>query len=241
MSDADVIYWYLGEAGPEGAGLIDTNAVDWLSPEEKTRFEAMRFPKRRAEWLLGRVTAKTLLTRCMPELSGFLLNQLTIANHPEGAPFVKVDGQTLPIQLSISHREGMAAAAQCTNPELGLGIDLEWVEDHPQSFYEDFFTAGEVNLLAAVPAERLAWSGTLIWSAKEAMLKALGKGLRLDTRTVEITGISRTTVDGWGSIEMRIANSRHDDWYGVWRERGPFILTLAVRNAKNRPVFRRVD
>ena len=159
MSDADVIYWYLGEAGPEGAGLIGTNTADWLSPEEQSRFEAMRFPKRRAEWLLGRVTAKTLLTRCMPELSGFPLNQLTIANQQEGAPFVKVDGQILPIQISISHREGMAAAALSTNPEMGLGIDLEWVEDHPQSFYEDFFTSGEVNLLAAVPSERLAWSG----------------------------------------------------------------------------------
>ncbi|MRR29620.1 4'-phosphopantetheinyl transferase superfamily protein [bacterium] len=169
------------------------------------------------------------------------MNQITIANHAEGAPFVKVDGQILPIQLSISHREGMAAVGLSINPEISLGIDLEWVEDHPHSFYEDFFTAGEVNLLAAVSADRLAWTGTLIWSAKEAMLKALGKGLRLDTRTVEITGISRTTVDGWGSIDMRIANINDKCFQGVWRECGPYVLTMAIRNAKNRPVFHRID
>ena len=30
---------------------------------------------------------------------------------------------------------------------------------------------------------------TLIWSAKESMLKALGVGLRRDTRTVEVQGL----------------------------------------------------
>jgi hypothetical protein len=31
---------------------------DWLSPGEQVRLEAMRFPKRRGDWRLGRWTAK---------------------------------------------------------------------------------------------------------------------------------------------------------------------------------------
>ena len=240
MPDADVIYWYMDEAGPEGAGLIGVPSTGLLSMEEQTRFNGMRFPKRRSEWLLGRVTAKTLLARCIPNLAGLPFDQITIANLPEGAPFVSVAGQALPIQLSISHREGMAVSAVSPNPDIGLGIDLEWVEDHPRSFYEDFFTPGELTILDDIPSERLGWAGTLIWSAKEAVLKALGKGLRLDTRTVDITSIARTSVDGWGSFDMRIANSHKEDWHGLWREIGPYLLTLAVRNNKTRPIIKRV-
>jgi len=240
VSDADVIYWYMDEAGPEGAGLIGANSTDWLSMEERTRFSGMRFPKRRTEWLLGRVTAKTLLTRSVPDLAAVPFDQITIGNHAEGAPFVSVDEAILPIQLSISHREGMAVAALSENPAVSLGIDLEWVEAHPQSFYEDFFTVGEVDMMTGMPSDRQAWTGTLIWSAKEAVLKALGKGLRLDTRSVDITGIARTTVDGWGDYSMRIANSNEDHWHTVWREVGPYLLTLAVRNTKTRPIIRRV-
>lgn len=240
MSDADVIYWYMDEAGPEGAGLIGTNTTDWLSPEERTRYDGMRFPKRRMEWLLGRLTAKTLLTRCLPELVKVPFDRITIGNHAEGAPFVSIEGLSKPIQLSISHREGMAVAALSMNTEVSLGVDLEWVEDHPKSFYEDFFTTGELGIMAGMPADRQAWVGTLIWSAKEAVLKALGKGLRLDTRSVDITGVARTTVDGWGKFDMRIASSHEETWHTMWRELGPYVLTLAVRNVKTRPILRRV-
>jgi len=230
----------MGEAGPEGAGLIGTDTTDWLSPEERTRYDGMRFPKRRMEWLLGRLTAKTLLTRCLSELATVPFDHITIGNHPEGAPFVSIEGLSTPIQLSISHRQGMAVAALSVNPGISLGIDLEWVEDHPQSFYEDFFTPGELDIMAGMPADRQAWVGTLIWSAKEAVLKALGKGLRMDTRTVDITGIARTTVDGWGSYDLRIANPNQETWNTMWRELGPYLLTLAVRNTKTRPIIRRV-
>ncbi|HWR66851.1 MAG TPA: 4'-phosphopantetheinyl transferase superfamily protein [Bellilinea sp.] len=240
MTDADVIYWYMDEADPEGVGLIGTNTPDWLSLEERTRFDSMRFPKRRREWLLGRLTAKILLTRCLPELATVPMDCITIGNHAEGAPFVSITGDPMPIKLSISHREGMAVAAVSVNPGVSLGIDLEWVEDHPQSFYKDFFTPGEVELMAGMPTDRHGWVGTLIWSAKEAVLKAMGKGLRLDTRSVDITGIGRTTVDGWGKYDMRIANSHEKDWHTVWREPGPYLLTLAVRNSKTTPIIRQI-
>lgn len=240
MPDADVIYWYMGEADPEGVGLIGTDAPDWLSPEERSRYDSMRFPKRRMEWLLGRLTAKTLLVRCLPELAAVHLDQITIGNHAEGAPFVSIVGEPLPLQLSISHREGLAVAALSANPERSVGIDLEWVEDHPQSFYEDFFTPGELVILAGTPDNRKTLVGTLIWSAKEAVLKAMGKGLRLDTRSVDITGVARTTVDGWGRFNMRIANSNEADWHTTWRELGSYLLTLAVRNSKTRPIIRRI-
>jgi 4'-phosphopantetheinyl transferase len=164
-------------------------------------------------------------------------DQITIANTPEGAPYVQVAGNVLPVPLSISHREGCAVAAVSTTHGVGLGIDLEWVEDHPQSFYEDFFTTEELRILGEYAADKRAWAGSLMWSAKEAVLKALGLGLRLDTRTVEILRIANAAVDSWGTVELRVTGTENDIWYGYWRNLGQHVLTLAVRGTKTRPII----
>ena len=225
----------MDEAGPEGAGLISDSPDDWLSAEEWNRFREMRFPKRRSEWLLGRLTAKKLIVKCVPGMENVPFNQITIANSTAGAPYVCTADKILPVQLSISHRERCAAAAVSLNAGISQGIDLEWVEDHPPSFYEDFFTADEVRSLGEYAAEQRAWAGSLTWSAKEAVLKALGQGLRMDTRAVEVLRIAENRVDGWGEIELRVANINKERWFGFWRNQGQYIITLAVRGAKTRP------
>lgn len=235
MGKSAVIYWLMDEAGPEGAGLISDSVDGRLSVEEWNRFRQMRFPKRRREWLSGRLTAKKLIVECVPGMENVPFAQITIANSAAGAPYARTADKILPIQLSISHREGWAAAAVSLNTGISQGIDLEWVEDHPLSFYEDFFTADEVRALGNYATEQRAWAGSLMWSAKEAVLKALGQGLRVDTRAVEVIRIAKTPVDGWGDVELRVANINEVRWFGFWRNQGQYVLTLAVRGAKTRP------
>lgn len=238
MSDRPVVYWCLGEAGPDGAGLTIQNAAQLLSTEEMIRFEQLRFPKRRNEWLLGRVTAKHLLTRCVPELAGVDYQSLTIANHAHGAPFASLGGRQLPLRLSISHREGLAAAAVTLIPGAGLGIDLEWVEERAESFYTDYFTPIESRLLQEMQSSQKAWAGTLIWSAKEAMLKALGQGLRLDTRSVEVLRIANDGIGGW--CELEVHADAGSPWHGFWRQIGGHIGTIALLGAVDRPVLEQI-
>ena len=235
MQKSAVIYWLMDEAGPEGAGLISDSVDGRLSVEEWNRFRQMRFPKRRIEWLSGRLAAKKLIVTCVPDMENVPFAQITIANSAAGAPYARTADKILPIQLSISHREGWAAAAVSLNTGISQGIDLEWVEDHPVSFYEDFFTADEVRALGEYAAKQRAWVGSLMWSAKEAVLKALGQGLRMDTRAVEVLRIAESKGDGWGEIELRVANMENENWFGFWRNQGQHVLTLAVRGAKTRP------
>jgi len=230
-----VIYWLMDEAGPEGAGLISDSVDGRLSVEEWNRLRQMRFPKRRREWLSGRLAAKKLIAMCVPGMENVPFAKITIANSATGAPYARTADKILPIQLSISHREGWAAASVSLNSGISQGIDLEWVEDHPLSFYEDFFTADEVRILKNYGVEQRAWAGSLIWSAKEAVLKALGQGLSVDTRAVEVLHIAENPMDGWGNVELRVANINEEHWFGFWRNQGQHVLTLAVRGAKTRP------
>lgn len=241
MNDRPVIYWCLGEAGPEGAGLTIPEIQTSLSAEERSRYETLRFPKRRDEWTLGRITAKRLLRACIPELANVELSRLTIANQPTGAPYATLDGNPMALQLSISHRQGTAAAAVTAHPGISLGIDLEWVEERDASFYFDFFTPVELSWMKGCPANQIGLIGTVIWSAKESMLKALGQGLRLDTRSVEILRIANNVSEDWSELEIQAPNITSAKWLGFWRKFGGSICTIAVKDPQDEPELRQIN
>jgi 4'-phosphopantetheinyl transferase len=112
---------------------------------------------------------------------------------------------------------------------VAVGIDLEIVEPRSAAFGRDYFTPAEADFIAAVaPQEQAAWV-TCLWSAKEAVLKALGLGLRLDTRAVQISPRPEAVWEaGWQ--EMQVSGTA---WSAaacrVWRRlEGAAVVTLAV-------------
>jgi len=94
----------------------------------------------------------------------------------------------------------------------------------------DYFTVSETKYICDRTAE-LHLYATLMWSAKEAMLKALGKGLRLDTRQVEVLGMSGAGGE-WCILEVHCPLARNDMWIARWRRWGDYVLTLVVRVGK---------
>jgi len=67
-----------------------------------------------------------------------------------------------------------------------MGCDLEIIEPRADSFVADYFTAEEQKMVAGADATDRDLRVTLLWSAKESALKALGEGLRMDTRCVAV-------------------------------------------------------
>ena len=171
----------------------------WLSPYELTRLAAMRFAKRRDDWRLGRWTAKWGVARCL-RLPGTraTYQRLEIRSTPSGAPEVFFANQPAAVTISLSHRSGMAvcAAAPGSHPPLAMGCDLEQVEAHSDLFLADYFTDQEqVQVRSAASHDRRLLL-TVLWSAKESLLKALRLGLRADTRTERQPRALATR--GWG-------------------------------------------
>lgn len=203
---------------------------EFLSAAEVESLSNLRFPQRRAEWLLGRWTAKRLLQATVEQLSRVPLSDWTVANESDGRPYASLGGMRLPGCLSISHREGQAVSAWSSNANIGLGIDLETIEPRTDGFIKDYFTNAEQILTRGRQRERDA---VLIWSAKEAMLKALGTGLRLDTRSVEVLRIAAEEVfPDWHALDVRSLVRPELQWRVGWQASGKTILTLAVCTAK---------
>lgn len=185
---------------------------DWLGPRERVVLASLRSGPRRASWRLGRWTAKLLLAA--PDEAPA---RVEILREPDGSPRPYRDGAPLDVTLSISHRAGRGLAATAPG-QVALGCDLERIEPRSPAFVADFFTAREAEAVAVAAEPELV--ANLIWSAKEAALKALRVGLGRDTRELEVdfTPDGRLAVDDAGGGAMR----------GSWRRDGRDVLTFVV-------------
>jgi phosphopantetheine--protein transferase-like protein len=149
-----------------------------LSPTEIAQLRARGTTKRQEERIAGRVAAK----RAVQALTGAAPGDIRIESLPSGAPQVRIAGQEGP-KVSISHSEGVAIAIARRDGR--IGVDLETIEERPASFAREWFTAGEQARYGHNPRAL-----TAAWAAKESVLKALGTGMALHPREVEVVDLS---------------------------------------------------
>jgi 4'-phosphopantetheinyl transferase len=204
---------------------------DWLSPRESLRLETMRFPKRRADWRLGRWTAKCAVAACLPWHAAPAEIEIRAADC--GAPEIFYSNLPSDLRISLSHRDGVAC---CVVGEASdaLGCDLELVEPHSPAFVADYFTPEEQRLVADTCAADRVLLVSLLWSAKESALKALRIGLRADTRsvTVHTPPLPAAGRETWQKLMVSHAGGNLHGW---WRCGGNLVRTLVAAPAPGPP------
>jgi phosphopantetheinyl transferase len=109
-----------------------------------------------------------------------------------------------------------------------VGADLERVERRSPYLVEDFFTIDEQKQVGAAPACSRDLLVTAIWSAKEAVLKAHGVGLSVDTRRVSCT--LGTPSGQWQGFSLPLgADPLTTNTTGWWQVAGEYVLALAAK------------
>ncbi len=215
----------------------------WLSPHEFDRLTAMRIPKRRADWRLGRWTAKQAVASFLNlrvDLPALATIEIRAAS--SGAPEVFLHDQPAPVAISLSHSSGIAL---CTTAVAGanFGCDLEKVEPRDDAFIGDYFTLEEQSLVRRTAIQDRPLLLALLWSAKESTLKALRAGLRLATTSVNVqlgqgwTALAAkgahnsiiASYEGWLPISVRY--SADQMFTGYWRTEAHLVRTV-VSNAR---------
>jgi 4'-phosphopantetheinyl transferase len=208
---------------PREAAVATADPSGWLCAKERALLDRISFEKRRGDWLRGRLAAKQLLadmagTRWSPP-AGW--RSFLIDHDPRGAPVARVadegppvgphlPGARLPIALSCSHAGGYALAAACWLADersaragkialIQLGADLEQVSPRSIAFVADFLTPEERQWCDRSDGFERDVRITLAWSGKEAVLKALGCGLRVDTFWVTCLEESGSRLPGEAS------------------------------------------
>ncbi|HYD40901.1 MAG TPA: 4'-phosphopantetheinyl transferase superfamily protein [Anaeromyxobacter sp.] len=159
---------------------------DSLLGEERALWARHRSPRRRAEFLAGRIAARRAVAQALGEEREA---ELEIGRDPTGAPSVR--GHPA-LHVSISHSHGLAAAVAAP---FAVGVDLERTEPRPEAFARMFFTDAEHERLAAVPGPEREELLHVLWTRKEAASKVGRWGGRLPFGTLDCSG-ETVTVSG---------------------------------------------
>lgn len=181
----------------ETANMREYIALRVLNQPELREYEALP-PRRRRQWLNGRVAAKDAVRSYLWEEQGrrpLFPKELAISNSSDGAPLVHPHISTPytgRLHVSLSHKGFLAAAMAARHP---VGIDIEVIEPRHESFLTTAFSVAELDLLSDLEPQE--WY-TRAWTAKEAVGKAMGTGLRGNPRSFRIDRVdgSRLRVNG---------------------------------------------
>lgn len=179
-------------AGVTPAGVdLATTVVVQLADQAPTRAG----DHQRLVALVGRVTgvdpAAVTLDRVCPNCgeSGHGPLRVGFSAAPDAAP---------PVHVSLARAGGRLALAVTAAGT--VGIDLESVAELGRSPVADVVLSGaEARALADLDPGAAEVTVAVVWTAKEAVLKAAGVGLRVDPRdlTVALPGPAGATAAGW--------------------------------------------
>jgi acyl transferase domain-containing protein/phosphopantetheinyl transferase len=180
-----------------------------LNPAERTQWEALKgVSKRRHEWLLGRCAAKDAVRELIAKATGEVLCEADIAISYDGHGKPEAHGAweqrlNLHPQISLTHSHGVAAAIATLKANQRVGIDIESAGRAAENFERIAFREEEQQMLAGLaPGKHNEWALRL-WTAKEALSKALGQGFHQGLHSLHITGFDLAK----GSVEMEIADA----------------------------------
>jgi 4'-phosphopantetheinyl transferase len=171
-----VIVWSWSlQTGP----FVGDDAQALLSDDERARQRSFVSPDLRRRFGAARAGLRTLLGRHLdldPRRLAFSANEF-------GKPRLAGDGQ---VHFNLSHCEERAVLAISDTAEVGIDLECERPIEHVD-LAKRYFHPNEVTAIAASPDEaeqRRAFF--LVWTLKEAVVKALGTGLSTPLDSFEI-------------------------------------------------------
>ena len=154
----------------------DYLARRFLNRPERADYEAAS-PRRRRQWLNGRVAAKDAVRQYLWSRHGHFdlyPKELHISNNEAGQPRVTTHVTAAfaePLQLSIAHKDLLALAMVA---ERSVGVDIEKIEARSDEFLQLVMSDEEISRLPQ--GDHDVWV-TRLWVAKESVAKCSGHGL----------------------------------------------------------------
>lgn len=177
MPSAAVVVWRVGLEQPPGTV---ERLKSLLTDDERAKAARYHFPTHRRRSILRRGALRTILAGYL----GAEAAELRFVYGPQGKPALAEP--TAAVHFNVSHSGELALMAVGQRP---LGVDLEqWREVADADLVaRRFFTPNEVA------AQSAARDGNQLflrhWTRKEAVIKAVGRGLSMPLNTFDISAV----------------------------------------------------
>lgn len=145
-----------------------------LSPEEQHKLQQYSAKTPQRQFLITRGMLRLLLSDYQPQIAP---NEWSIEIAAQGKPYIH-NPLNEPLHFSISHTKGLLAIAFCQHPYIGLDIENQCRKTKVMDIATHFFSSHEVAYLKnMIDSEQQTETFFKIWTLKESLIKATGKGI----------------------------------------------------------------
>jgi 4'-phosphopantetheinyl transferase len=194
-----------------------------MSPKEHARAEQFHFKRDTIHYIARWGILRSIMGRYLSVDPGQLRFHHTQYGKPE-----LIDASGLEkIHFNMSHSREMALFAFSRTHE--LGIDIEYIHDIPDlpNIIEISFSPKEKQAMDAMPAAERRAAFFRGWTCKEAITKALGRGLSLPLQGIEV---SLAGGEHPGLLNLKDDVTDVSDWsLRCWGHLHDYACALAVK------------
>ena len=162
-------------------------ALQWLDESELARWRRFKFDRPKWEFALCRAALRSILCRWLDCRN----DQLAFGALEHGKPFALVSGVTAPASFNVSHsgRHGLIAVA--TGERLGVDVEDRKPRRDFNGLAETVFGPNERAEFRLLGTQDKYSTFYMLWTLKEALIKALGTGFSLNPSGFEVPSVMR--------------------------------------------------
>jgi 4'-phosphopantetheinyl transferase len=180
--------------------------ISLLSTSERVRAARLKRPRDRERSLQAHCAIRRILANELERDPRHLEFDTTAG----GKPFLSRPSQDLQFNLSHSGRHGLIGVAN--DRSVGVDIEVRRPISDLLGVVPEVATPREAKLLKHLPTGQVHFAFFELWTRKEAVLKALGRGFSIDPRELEVgigPGRSYVNFDGriWTVESLAISSS----------------------------------
>lgn len=180
-----------------------------LGPEERRRAGRFRFERDRATYVLAHAAWRVLLGRCL----GVAATEVPLGFAASGQPQLAGTGWA----TSLSHSGTRVLLAAARAEALGVDIECRSARTRLDTLAEEICTPAELACVRGLTEAGREQALLRLWTRKEALLKALGLGLRQPPSSFAApAGLRIDLPGGFGPACVVHELAAGAGWSGAW-------------------------
>lgn len=209
-STAIAAVWMLLPGEPDDAELAKLQSL-LFDEDERAAYGRLRLAHNRAEYMAGRLLVKNRLALSLDRRP----REIRLARTSSGKPYARLDparAKAMGLYFNLTHAEGLAACAFGAQPD--IGIDAARCGSEHLALTDTLFLPAEAAYIAEgrdalSSADRFG----MLWTRKEAAMKACGLGLTLHPQRCPVP--TAAGIAGDGRFHWHTARAGEGHWLSV--------------------------
>jgi len=147
----------------------------YLNDSELSQLKNLSHAVNKNQWIATRAVLRLLLEPVI----AIAAKEISFFKNTYGKPYIATDSSRhIEFNLSHSHQLGVIALSR----KLPVGIDIQLARQSTDiiAFSKRFFSTEEANYLSQLSPKKQRLSFNHLWTRKEALFKAVGKGITME-------------------------------------------------------------